>query len=66
MRHKTKAALDRLTIGLASEVQEHNLAVNSLSPGLVITEGARLFNPGRATWDGWGDFASAPGAGCAG
>ena len=49
----TKAALDRLTIGLAEEVREHNIAVNSLGPNLVVTEGAKFSNPGRTEWPGW-------------
>ena len=51
----SKAALDRLTIGLAAEVREYGVAVNSLGPGLVVTEGARFFNPGRVDWTGWDD-----------
>lgn len=34
----TKAALDRLTTWLAQELKSQNIAVNSLSPGPVITE----------------------------
>ncbi len=33
-----KAGLDRLTMNLAEEVQEHGVAVNALTPGLVKTE----------------------------
>ena len=34
----TKAALNRLTTWLAEEYKPHNIAVNALSPGSVITE----------------------------
>jgi len=34
-----KAALERFTTGLASEVYENNVAVNVISPGLVATPG---------------------------
>jgi NAD(P)-dependent dehydrogenase (short-subunit alcohol dehydrogenase family) len=36
----TKAALNRLTTYLAQEVAPHNIAVNALAPGFVLTEGA--------------------------
>ncbi len=37
----SKAALDRLTIGLANEVQEHGIFVNSMRPtAIVLTAGA--------------------------
>ena len=35
-----KAALERFSTGLASEVYEHNIGVNVISPGLVATPGA--------------------------
>ncbi len=34
-----KAALERFTTGLASEVYDHNIGVNVISPGLVATPG---------------------------
>ena len=37
-----KAALERLTTGLASEVQSHGIAVNVVSPGLVDTPGVAV------------------------
>ncbi len=49
----TKAALDRLTIGLAAEVQEYGIAVNSLGPGLVVTEGAIWFHKPGYAFQGW-------------
>ncbi|HEY1295349.1 MAG TPA: SDR family NAD(P)-dependent oxidoreductase [Chloroflexota bacterium] len=37
----TKAALDRITTAYASELKAHNIAIVSVSPGLVITERIR-------------------------
>jgi NAD(P)-dependent dehydrogenase (short-subunit alcohol dehydrogenase family) len=37
-----KAALERLTTGLASEVQQDGVAVNVVSPGLVATPGVAV------------------------
>jgi NAD(P)-dependent dehydrogenase (short-subunit alcohol dehydrogenase family) len=41
----TKAALNRLTVGLATELEPFGIAVNALGPGLVDTEGAQFFRP---------------------
>ena len=42
----SKAALERLTVGLAEEVREYNIAVNAIKPaGVVNTEGMRLWMP---------------------
>jgi citronellol/citronellal dehydrogenase len=41
----TKAALNRLTVGLATELAPFDIAVNALGPGLVDTEGAQFFRP---------------------
>jgi NAD(P)-dependent dehydrogenase (short-subunit alcohol dehydrogenase family) len=53
----TKAALDRLSTWLASEYKAQNIAVNSLSPGPVITEVLKLEMPADYDWDnkryGW-------------
>ena len=38
-----KAALERFTTGLASEVHDHNIGVNVISPGLIATPGAVFF-----------------------
>lgn len=49
----SKAALDKLTVGLAVELQPHN--IKSISLGLelpVLTEGFALVNPGADT-SGW-------------
>jgi citronellol/citronellal dehydrogenase len=49
----SKAALDRMTYGLASEVGKHNIAVNALKPHKVVdTDGMRLWQPDadRSHW----------------
>jgi len=49
----SKAGLDRLTLGLATEVGKHNIAVNALKPHRVVdTDGMRLWQPedDRSTW----------------
>jgi NAD(P)-dependent dehydrogenase (short-subunit alcohol dehydrogenase family) len=38
-----KAALERFTTGLASEVHDYNIGVNVISPGLIATPGAVFF-----------------------
>jgi len=49
----SKAAVERLTFGLAAEVKEFNIAVNALSPvGLTDTEAARKLFP-RENPDSW-------------
>ena len=47
------AALDRFTQGLALEMKEHNIAVNSLDPGQVKTEGALFTYPPDTDWSAW-------------
>ena len=53
----TKASLDRLTTWLANEYREQNIAVNSLSPGPVITEALEQEMPKDFDWQqeryGW-------------
>jgi len=34
----TKAAIERLTLGLAKEMKKHNIAVNALCPDFTVTE----------------------------
>ncbi len=54
-----KAALERLTNGLAEEVKPFNIAVNSIKPrGEVSTEGMRHWNPDAdySKWDKPEDF----------
>jgi len=42
----SKAGLDRFTLGLATEVGKHNIAVNTLKPHRVVdTDGMRLWQP---------------------
>lgn len=42
----SKAGLDRFTLGLATEVGRHNIAVNALKPHKVVdTDGMRLWQP---------------------
>lgn len=41
----SKAALNRMMLKLATEVAEHNIAVNMLNPGLTRSEGLMVFNP---------------------
>lgn len=53
----SKAGLERLTWGMAAELEEYNIAVNALKPrGAVDTPGMRFMNPGFDTslsslWD---------------
>ena len=49
----TDAALDRFTQGLALEMKEYNVAVNSLDPGQVKTEGALFTYPPDTDWSTW-------------
>ena len=44
--HTTKAALDKLTKNMAVELGPHNIRVNSINPGLVLTPSARLHSVG--------------------
>ena len=42
----SKAGLDRFTLGLATEVGKHNIAVNAVKPHRVVdTDGMRLWQP---------------------
>jgi citronellol/citronellal dehydrogenase len=49
----TKAGLNMITLGLAQELEEHGIAVNALSPGPIMTEGAVLVRPADFDWTGW-------------
>ena len=49
----TKAGLNMMTLGLAQELEEHNIAVNALNPGGIKTEGAVLVRPTDFDWTGW-------------
>jgi NAD(P)-dependent dehydrogenase (short-subunit alcohol dehydrogenase family) len=49
----SKAGLDRLTLGLATEVGQYNIAVNALKPHRVVdTDGMRLWQPDadKSSW----------------
>jgi citronellol/citronellal dehydrogenase len=41
----TKAAVNRITVGLAHELRPFGIAVNALGPGLIETEGAQFGRP---------------------
>ncbi|MBI3744727.1 MAG: SDR family oxidoreductase [Chloroflexi bacterium] len=47
----SKAALDRMTYFLADELAPHNIAVNLLSPGTIVTEGMRDAAPPGYPWE---------------
>ncbi len=50
----SKAALERMTYGLATELGRFNIAVNCIKPkGSVVTEGMRFLNPDadQSRWD---------------
>lgn len=49
----TKAGLNMMTLGLAQELEEHDIAVNALNPGGIKTEGAVLVRPDDFDWTGW-------------
>ena len=49
----TKAGLNMMTLGLAQELEEHDIAVNALNPGGIKTEGAVLVRPADFDWTGW-------------
>ena len=49
----TKAGLNMMTLGLAQELEEHDIAVNGLNPGGIKTEGAVLVRPADFDWTGW-------------
>ncbi len=51
----SKAAVERFTVGLAGEVQKHNIAVVAVQPGRVKTEGALAVYPKDFDWTGWQD-----------
>ena len=49
----SKAAIERFTTGLATELGKYNIAVNCVKPrGSVVTEGMKLLNP-HADWSAW-------------
>jgi citronellol/citronellal dehydrogenase len=58
----TKAAIERLTLGLAEEMRIYNIAVNALCPDFTVTEAVKIFRPETDTssWqlpEMWGKYA---------
>jgi 3-oxoacyl-[acyl-carrier protein] reductase len=49
----TKAALVNLTVGLAKTLANTGITVNTISPGIVATEGVKQFYRGLAAQLGW-------------
>jgi NAD(P)-dependent dehydrogenase (short-subunit alcohol dehydrogenase family) len=59
----TKAAIERLTLGLAKEMKKHNIAVNALCPDFTVTEAVTTFlkevdTTGWQTPRMWGKYAA--------
>ena len=59
----SKAAMNRLTLGLAEELKQYGIAVNALLPDNTDSEGWAYLNPGidRSGWDRpeiWGRYAA--------
>jgi len=59
----SKAAINRLTLGLAQELQRYGIAVNALLPDNTDSEGWAYLNPDidRSCWDSselWGRYAA--------
>jgi 3-oxoacyl-[acyl-carrier protein] reductase len=50
----TKAALVNLTVGLAKSLANTGITVNTISPGIIATEGVKQFYRGLAAQYGWG------------
>ncbi|HVO70245.1 MAG TPA: SDR family oxidoreductase [Aggregatilineaceae bacterium] len=49
----TKAALVNLTVGLARSLANTGITVNTISPGIIATEGVKQFYRGLAARFGW-------------
>ncbi len=49
----TKAGLNAITFGFSQELAQYNIAVNSLNPGGVKTDGAVMVRPADFDWTGW-------------
>ncbi len=59
----TKAAIERLTLGLAKEMKKYNIAVNALCPDFTVTEAVTTFlkdvdTTGWQTPEIWGKYAA--------
>ncbi len=59
----SKAAIERLTLGLAKEMKKHNISVNALCPDFTVTEAVTTFLKDIDTTDWqtpemWGKYAA--------
>jgi len=59
----SKAAIERLTLGMAKEMTKHNIAVNALRPSFTVTEAVKTELPDVDTSDWqkpemWGKYAA--------
>ena len=59
----SKAAIERLTLGLAKEMKKYNVAVNALKPDFTVTEAVKVELPDVDTSDWqrpemWGKYAA--------
>ncbi len=50
----TKSALVNLTVGLSKSLANTGITVNTISPGIIATEGVKQFYRGLAARYGWG------------
>lgn len=55
----TKAALVNLTVGLSKTLVRTGITVNTISPGIIATDGVKRFYLGLAERHGWGSDWSA-------
>lgn len=51
----TKAALVNLTVGLSKSLANTGITVNTISPGIIATDGVKNFYRGMAARFGWGN-----------
>lgn len=56
-----KAQLDQYTQGLAHELWDHNIAVNSMSPGTAVLSDGQVWIAGREGHEGWRENGEAMG-----
>lgn len=48
----TKAAMNHLTLSLAKQMKQYNIAINSMNPGAIKSEGVMFAMPDN-DWTGW-------------